>query len=341
MKLYLTLYAFFCWSCIICIASILLKNSNFRSGIILLIFGYPLILIIVYQIDWEYSYDKYFSLYSSDLRDGYNSLLEIENFLKLEDSLAEKTKTTEFKILFSYIINYEDKCTDSDCYLKRFLKIQFKQDNFEALRILLLQHAELLYKHSISKHPNNIKLRISYILFLFKKLNKKLKGKNDIILLNKFDTNFECSYLIFKLQKKMEEENKEVKEDITKLEKLDHLSCFITAKEESKKIINMIENIVNNYISFWNTMLVHDWNKSDHFIKMNQMVENIRSLNTELNQKIKSLESWDLLDQDTIKVYIQYLKEIINHNEKANIFSNKVSEEEEENKHGYDEINLY
>ena len=79
----------------------------------------------------------------------------------------------------------------------------------------------------------------------------------------------------------------------------------------------MIENIVNNYISFWNTMLVHDWSKSVYFIKMNEIVESIKSLNAELNQKIKSLESWNLLDQDTIKIYIQYLKEIINHNEKS------------------------
>ena len=64
MKLYLTLYAFFCWSCIICIASILLKNSNFRSGLILLILGYPIVLIMIYQIEWDFSFDKYFSLYS-------------------------------------------------------------------------------------------------------------------------------------------------------------------------------------------------------------------------------------------------------------------------------------
>ena len=340
MELYFILYSFFCWSCIICIASILLKNSNFRSGIVLLILGYPIILIIIYQTEWDFSFDKYFSLYSSEIKDGYNNLLEIEYFLKLEDSLAERNKSKQFKILFSYIINCEDECTDPNCYLKKFMKIKFSQENFEALRILLLQHAELLYKRSILKYPNNIKLRISYILFLFKKLNKKLKGKNEIILLNKFETNFECSFLIFKLQKKLNEENNEKKEDITKLEKEDHLSSFITAKEASKKIISMIENIVGNYISYWNTMLVHDWSKSEHFIKMNQIVESIKSLNAELNQKIKSLESWNLLDQDTLKIYVQYLKEIINHNEKANIFNNKISEEEE-NKHGYDEINLY
>ena len=340
MKLYLILYTFLCWSCVICIASILLKNSNFRSGIVLLILGYPLIISVICLKDWDFSFDNYYSLFSSDFRNGYDSLLEIEYFLKLEDSLAEKINTKESKMLFSYIINYEDKCTDSDCYLKKFMKMQFKQENFEALRILLLQHAELLYKKSILKNPNDIKLRISYILFLFNKLNKKLKVKNEIILLNKFETNFECSFLIFKLQKKLNEEKDEKKDDITKYDKQDHLSSFISAKEASKKIINMIENIVNNYISFWNTMLVHDWSKSVYFIKMNEIVENIKSLNAELNQKIKSLESWNLLDQDTIKIYIQYLKEIINNNEKANIFNNKISEEEE-SKHSYEEVNLY
>ena len=202
MKLYLLLYAYFCWSCIICIASILLKNSNFRSGIVLLILGYPLILIIISQKESDFSFDKYFSLYSSNSNGGYNSLLKIEYFLKLEDSLTEKMKTREFKILFSYITDYEEKCIDPDCYLKRFMKMQFKQENFEALRILLLQHAEFLYKNSILKYPNDIKLRIGYILFLFKKLNKKLKGKNEIILLNKFETNFECSFLIYKLHSK-------------------------------------------------------------------------------------------------------------------------------------------
>ena len=149
MKLFFILYSFFCWSCIICIASILLKNSNFRSGIVLLILGYPIILIIIYQTEWDFSFDKYFSLYSSEIKDGYNNLLEIEYFLKLEDSLAERNKSKQFKILFSYIINCEDECTDPNCYLKKFMKIKFSQENFEALRILLLQHAEILYKRSI------------------------------------------------------------------------------------------------------------------------------------------------------------------------------------------------
>ena len=339
MKLYLSLYSLFCWSCVICIGSILLQNSNFRSGIVLLIIGYPLLLIIINLQEWEFSIDKYFSLYLSNSRGGYNSLLEIEYFLKLEDSLAEKLKTREFKILFSYITDYEDKCTDQNCHLKNFMKIPFKPENFESLRILLLQHAELLYKQSILKHSNNIKLRIGYILFLFKKLNKKLKGKNEIILLDKFETNFECSFLIYKLKKYIEDTFSD-KEEIKTENNNENLSQVVSSKEASKKIKSVIENIITKYVSLWNIMLIHDWNKSDHLIKMNHLGEDIKFLNKELNQNIKSLEGWNLLDQETMKIYIKYLKEIINHNEKAHSFINKISENEQ-NKHQYDEINLY
>ena len=340
MKLYLSLYALFCWSCVLCIISILLKNSNFRSGIVLLILGYPIIIICIILKDLEFAFDTNFLL-SSD-RGGYNNLLEIEYFLKLEDSLAEKLKIKEFKLLFSYINEYEAKCTDPNCHLKNFLKIPFKTENFETMKILLLQHAELLYKQAISKHPNNIKLRIGFIIFLFKKINKKSKGKNEIILLNKFETNFECSFLIYKVQKFasgiMNEKEEEKDTELDKNQNSIFQSMYF--KGISRGIKAMIENIVTNYISFWNIMLIHDWNTSENFIKMSNVGEVIKSLNKELNKNIKSLESWNLLDHDTIKIYIHFLKDIINNEEKANLFNSKISEDEQ-NKHPYDEINLF
>ena len=65
----------------------------------------------------------------------------------------------------------------------------------------------MLFKNAISKFPFNAKLRLSYGLFLFNKLNKKLKGINEISLLNKFNTNLEDSFLIYKAQRYIEEEN--------------------------------------------------------------------------------------------------------------------------------------
>ena len=172
--------------------------------------GYPLLLILLYLNKDEFSVEKLLSFIFVDKNNEYNTLLNIEYFLKLEDSLAEKLKSKEYKLLFAYIINHESKCSDKNCYIK-MLKIPFKVNNFDSLKVLLLQHAELLYKEGISKQPFNIKLRISYVLFLIKRMNKKIKGKNELLLLNKFEKNLECSFIIYKIHKYLNklEENTE------------------------------------------------------------------------------------------------------------------------------------
>ena len=338
MKLYLSLYSLFCWSCVLCIISIFLKNSNFKSGIILLMLGYPLILIMIYFTELDFSMEKFFPFFSLKTRSGYKSLLNIEFFIKLVDSLAEKIKTKEIKFLFSYITEYESKCLEQNCFLKSFLKIPLTVDNFERLKILLLQHAELLYKEAISKDPYDIKLRIGYILFLFKRLNKKIKAKNEIISIDKFETNLENRFLIYKVKKYIHE-NFEDKDD-TKLDNKENLTQLMSYKSLSIKIISLIENIVKNYTNFWNILLVQEVNKSENFHDLSKVGEKIKSLSIELNNNIKFLETWNLLEQETAKIYIQYLKDIINNNEEASIFINQISEEEQ-NKHQYNELNLF
>ena len=338
MKLYLSLYSLFCWSCVLCIISIFLKNSNFKSGIILLMLGYPLILIMIYFTELDFSMEKFFPFFSLKTRSGYKSLLNIEFFIKLVDSLADKIKTKEIKFLFSYITEYESKCLEQNCFLKSFLKIPLTVDNFERLKILLLQHAELLYKEAISKDPYDIKLRIGYILFLFKRLNKKLKAKNEIISIDKFETNLENRFLIYKVKKYIHE-NFDDKDD-TKLDNKENLTQLMSYKSLSIKIISLIENIVKNYSNFWNILLVQEVNKSENFHDLSKVGEKIKSLSIELNNNIKFLETWNLLEQETAKIYIQYLKDIINNNEEASIFINQISEEEQ-NKHQYNELNLF
>ena len=330
MKLYLILFALLCWSCVICIVSLLLKNSKFKSGIVLMILGYPLIIAVIYLTDWELYADIFFNF---NLMNN-NHLLKIQYFLRLEENFDSVVKTKEYKLLYSYIGDYETHCIEKECYLKQFLKIPLKKENFQNLKILLLHHAEKLYKESITKNSTDIKLRIAFILFLFKRLNKKMKGKKELILLDKFKMNLECSFLLFKVQKYFQEN---INEEFNSNE---ILSLNLSNKLISNEIKVSIENIVSNYISFWNMLLIHDLNKFDIFIQISRIGKKLKSLNKELNDKIKSLDNWNLLEQETIKIYIQYLKVIINNYEKANIFSNKLSEEEKINEK-YDEKNLF
>ena len=301
----------------------------------LLILGYPFILVLLYLKGDGYTIEKllFYILYSKN--NEYNIIINIEYFLKLSDNLSEKIKSKQYKLLFTYIMDHENKCTEKNCYIKMFLQIPFEIKNFENLKVLLLQHADILYKNAISKQPFNIKLRLSYILFLIKRMNKKLKAKNELLILNKFEKNLECSFITYKLQKYLNENEQNKKLDINI-----NYSGSISYKLISNKIKSSINNIIIEYIKFLNTLLNSNCNNQKDFEKMNKLGQKIKSLNNELNKNIKLLDSWNLLDQDTIKIYVHYLKEIINNNKKAIIFNKKLSDEAE-NRNMYDDINLY
>ena len=72
---------------------------------------------------------------------------------------------------------------------------------------------------------------------------------------------------------------------------------------------------------------------------MSKVGINISKLNEELLGDIKILENVNLYDQEVFKLYIQYLTEILNNNIQANIYINKLSENDK--KHMYNEENLF
>ena len=341
MKIYFMLYLIFFWSCIVCIISILLKNTNFEGGVILLIIGFPVIIFATSSKKWEYSFDKIFEYSLNKNKDGYIALLDIEYFLKLEDSLEDKIRTREQKMLYSYIDNYERSCTLSDCPLKQFMNMPLKVENFVEMKVCLLQHAELLYKNAVSRYPFNAKLRISYGLFLYNKLNKKLKGINEITLLNNFNTNLEDSFLIYKAQRFIQDEN----------EGIIAINNTNTGQNESvansviyKGLLNNVKSLIGkatlNYIDFWTILALSDENKGENFQKMSRLGAKIRKLTEELKETVEQLENVNLYDQDTFKLYIQFLTEILNNNSQANIYNNKLTENEQK-KHQYNEENLF
>ena len=339
-KLYLILYLLFCWSCIICLISIFLKKSQFKSGIILLIIGYPLIIImIVVKEDWDLSINKISKKALKKLKGGYEHLLEIEYFLKLEDNLSNKTHNPGLELLYTYISNYEINCLDENCELKKFMNLTFKDENLEQMKMLLLQHGEMLYKNAISQYPYNIKLRVSHILYLFNKMNKKLKGRNETILLNKFDTNLEESFLRYKIQRYINDKFV-IKDENLELSKDENFSKFYSYKTMLNEVKNILENILLKYISFWNILISQGENKNENFIKMSKIGGEVKALRKELNDKINSLESWNMLDQETLKIYAKYLKEIINNDEEANIYMSQISGKHH-HRHQFDETFLY
>ena len=335
-KIYFILYLLFFWSGLICIIGLLLKDSEFEGGVLLLILGYPFIILTIISKEIEFTLERVFEYVGDKYKDGYKVLMEIEYFLKLEDSLEDKIKTREQKILYFYINNYEKDCTDPDCPLKEFLNMQLCVDNFFDMKICLLQHAEMLYKNAVSKYPFNAKLRLSYAIFLYKRLNKKQKGTNEILLLNRYTTNLEDSFLIYRAQRFIEEENEGHSDNDNNIKTVNS----VTYKAILNNIKVLIGKITTNYIDFWTILAISDESKSENFQKMSRIGTRISKLNEDLISDFERLERVNLYDQDTIKLYSQYLSEILNNHASANIYNNKLIELEQR-KHQFNEENLF
>ena len=335
-KLYFTLYLLFSWSGFVCIVALLLKDSKFEGGVLLLLLGYPFIILTIISKDLEYSLERVFEYVGDKYKDGYKVLMEIEYFLKLEDTLNDKIKTREQKILYFYINNYEKDCTDPDCSLKQFLNIPLCVENFSDMKICLLQHAEQLYKAAVSKYPFNAKLRLSYAIFLYKRLNKKQKGTNEILLLNRYTTNLEDSFLIYRAQRFIEEENEGHSDTENNIKTVNS----VTYKAILNNIKSLIGKITTNYIDFWTILAISDESKSENFQKMSRIGTRISKLNEDLISDFERLERVNLYDQDTIKLYSQYLSEILNNHTSANEYNNKLIELEQK-KHQFNEENLF
>ena len=335
-KTYFILYLLFLWTSLICFIGLILKNSKFEGAVLVLLLGYPFIIMAIVIRDLDFTFEKIYEFIGDKYKNGYKKLLEIEYFIKLEESLYDQIRTREQKLLYSYINNYERTCTDEQCGLKSFLKIPLKPQNFSDMRICLLQHAELLYRDALTRYPFYVKLRLSYALFLYKKVNKKQQGTNEVLLLNKYSTNFEDSFLIFRAQKLIEDEN------------IGNSFEDVNSKTISpiifKAILNNIKNtmgtIAMNYIDFWTILSRGEETNHDNFRRMNKIGNKISKLNNELIYNIERLERVNLYDQDTIKLYSQYLIDILNDQEAANKYNSKLIELEQA-KHQYNEDNIF
>ena len=119
-------------------------------------------------------------------------------------------------------------------------------------------------------------------------MNKKLKAKNELLILNKFEKNLECSFITYKLQKYLNENEQNKKLDIN-----NNYSGSISYKLISNRIKSSINNIIIEYIKFLNTLLNSNCNNQKDFEKMNKLGQKIKSLSNELNKNIKLLDSWN------------------------------------------------
>jgi hypothetical protein len=143
---------------------------EFKGGFYLFILG--LVLIILYCLFYSKTYKEFLHLNLNEMNSSTNCLNYIMEYLNI---IKEKEVSRDNSMLLTtFIEKSEEKCTNEKCELKSYLSSLSKGFNSY---FLLLQYGQKLFKIAINKYPDDLTLKIHYIIFLLTKINQKKNAK--------------------------------------------------------------------------------------------------------------------------------------------------------------------
>ena len=167
-------------------------------------------------------------------------------------------------------------------------------------------------------------------------MNKRQQGQTEIFLLSKFPSSFEDSFLVFRAQKLIEDDNSGISLSSINSEYMKSLNY----KPILNNIKNLMMNIVFKYIDFW-TIINQSENIDNHNLdKINCLGNIINKLNENLKSNIDIVQKVDLYDLELVKLYYNYLLDILNDHSNANKYKSKIIELEHTT-HQFNEDNIF
>ena len=303
------LWGFFCL-----LISKLIKSLILFNGTSYLFFiGVILIFIKTY-----YKTKLKNDLYSID-REKITSYIEYYKYIiELQNLIEQKDNSRENKIaLKSFLMRIEENCTQSYCFLKRYLK---SLDEGEDLDILLYYYMQRVFEDGLNKFNNNITITISYIYFLLKRLSKKkkaillLKSMNkNIYSIDKLFNIYRCEKIVESLWTGFDGKNKE------NIESLDIIKLFDYQNnvKEFKELLNKISML---YYDFWLALYSNNCEGKEQFKQLNDIGTKINNLLYQIENYFELIYSIKNDDNEILKLYSFYLKDILNDEERYIIY---------------------
>ena len=305
---YLALVLLWGFLCLL-IGNLIKGLIEFNGTSYLFIIGVILIFINTY-----YKSKLKNEIYSID-REKINSYLEYYRYIiELQNLIEQKNNSRENKIaLKSFLMRIEENCTQSYCFLKRYLNCL---EQGEDLDILLYYYMQKVFEDGLNKFNNNITITISYIYFLLKRLSKKKKAillfksiNKNIYSIDKLFNIYRCEKIVESLWTGFDGKNKENIEsaDIAKL--FDYQNNV----KEFKELLNKISLL---YYDFWLALFSNNCEGKDQFKQLNDIGTKINKLLYKIEKDFELIFSIKNDDVEILKLYSFYLKDILNDEER-------------------------
>jgi hypothetical protein len=325
MKTHLVCWGLFFWNTIVILIGKCLESTNFDGSLALFFIGLPVVIVVVHS-----NYDNRIAVLMADIKKLPSGQFAIKQIHYLLEIIDKREFDREAKVMLkSYIYNYEETCFNRDCALKKYL--YSVEHNLETISSLT-QHVELLYTGAISKFPNYTPLRLQFAFFLLERMNKKSQCVDQFISIEKHQPRFEEQFTMFRYLKMFDDENAESNENEDSLEAVSN----IVYKQHINQFKSSISKVTSVYVEFWSLLLNQD--SSSDLTKLNEFGSRINSLVKEIHENFQKMQKLKHNDQEVVRLYADFLTDIINDNEKANNFKTKLNEIEGTGKK-FDEAN--
>ena len=253
---------------------------------------------------------------SSDI-EYYKYIVELQNLIEQKDNSRENKIA-----LKSYLMKIEENCTESFCYLKRYLNCLA---NGIDLDILLYNYMQKVFEEGLNKFNKNITITISYIYFLLKRLGKKKKA---ILLFKSIDKNiysidhlfniYRCEKIVENLWTGFDGKNKENIESTDIIKLFDYQNNV----KEFKDLLNKISLL---YYDFWLALFSNNCEGKEQLKQLNDIGTKINKLLYQIENIFGLIHSIKNDDAEILKLYSLYLKNVLNDEERYIEYHNMLS----------------
>ena len=279
------------------------------------------IIIILISLIFKPKTDKLF--YLLDKTNVDSSFQYYKYMIKLQTLIENKNKSRENRLLLnSFLLKQKELCFHNDCYLRKYLDCLSKGVDSD---ILLYYFIQELFEFGLKKFNEDLSLKIGYIYFLLKRLSKKKKALivfetiNDrIISIDKLFSIFRCQKILETLWTGFDGKDKE------NIESTDVAKLF-DYKNNVKKFKSLLNKISLLYYDFWLALFANNYEGKEQFQTLNDIGIKINRFLAEIEHSFNLLYNVNKEDYEILNLYLNYIKNILNDNEKLKKYNHLLS----------------
>ena len=326
IKNYLIIWTFF-----VLLFSKLFETTIADGFIFLLIFGYPIAIILAFII---YKNKDYKNFNISRKMQKLNDYIRKAKFnIKLIDYFFEKNKNMKNgnetdEELYLILLNgniklHNNSCTNKDCPLTKFIN---NEGNYNVQKQCLLNYMNIFFNNGLKLYPRNFELLILFINFNYTKKFNLNSVKSNLFALKKLKCSVKEQFIIYCME-----------QNIKNINSSNGLNFNNDKDDNSKyqKLRYLIVNSIKLYGEFWGIFSNNVTNNLNTG-KLYSLGEKLNAYLSEINNlwenELKNMKINNEY-QSVVQLYSKFLLEILWDHKKSKEVHKKLNDENLNNYH--------